>query len=70
MVLAKSSLLRLLLEKPPAKPVPAQLPVKTLVMIVLSQAQVRFAQAGFSSVRGGTRCWRRCGAHKGPTART
>jgi len=70
MVLAKPSLRRLLLEKPRAKSVPARLPVRTLVMIVLSQAQVRFAQAGFSSVRGGTRCWLRCGARKGPTTRT
>ena len=60
----------LLLEKHRAKPVPAQLPVTTLAMIVVSRAQVRFAQAAFSSVRDGKHCWLRCGAHKGPTAQT
>ena len=70
MILANPSLLRLLLEKQRAKPVPAQFPVTRPGMIVLSQAQVRFARAGFSSVRDGRRCWLRCGAHKGPTART
>ena len=70
MILANPSVLRLRLEKQRAKPVPAQFPVTTPVMIVLSQAQVRFARAGFSSVRDGRRCWLRCGAHKGPIART
>ena len=69
MVLAKPLLLRLLREKQRAKCVRAQLPVTTLAMIALSQA-ARFARAGFSSVRDGRRCWPRCGANKGPTART
>ena len=70
MILANPPVLRLRLEKQRAKPVPAQLPVTTPVMIVLSQAQVRFARAGFSSVRDGRHCWLRCGAHKGPIAQT
>jgi hypothetical protein len=70
MILANPPVLRLRLEKQRAKPVPAQLPVTTPVMILLSQAQVRFARAGFSSVRAGKHCWLRCGANKGLTART
>ena len=69
MILANPLVLRLRLERQRAKPVPAQLPVTRPVMVVLSQAQVRFARAGFSSVRDGRRCWLRYGAHKGPTAR-
>jgi hypothetical protein len=70
MILANPSLLRFLLEKQRAKPVPAQFPVMPPGMIVLSQAQVRFARAGFSSVHDGRRCWLRCGAHKGPITQT
>ena len=70
MILANLSVLRLLLEKQRAKPVPAQFPVTPPGMIVVSQAQVRFARAGFSSVRDGRHCWLRYGANKGPTART
>ena len=70
MILANPSLLRFLLEKQRGKPVPAQFPVTPPVMIVLSQAQVRFAWAGFSSVRDGRHCWLRCGAHKGPITQT
>ena len=69
MILANPSLLRLLLEKQWAKPVPALFPVMPPGMIVLSEAQVRFARAGFSSVRDGRHCWLRYDAHKGPTAR-
>jgi hypothetical protein len=70
MILANSSVLRLRVEKQRAKPVPPQFPVTPPGMIVLSEAQVRFARAGFSSVRDGSHCWLRYGANKGPTART
>jgi len=66
MILANPWGLRLRLAKQRAKPVPAWFPVT----IVLPPVQVRFAQAGFSSVHDGTRCWLRCGAHKVPTAQT
>jgi hypothetical protein len=49
MILANRSVLRLRLEKQRAKSVPARFPVTTPVMIVLPQAQVRFAAPpGFS----------------------
>ena len=70
MIVANPPVLRLQLEKQRAKPVPAWLPATTLAMIAFSQAQVRFARAGFSSVRDGRHCWLRYGANKGPTART
>ena len=70
MILANLSVLRLLLEKQRAKPVPAQFPVTLPGMIVLSEAQVRFARAGFSSVHDGKRCWLRCGARKGLITQT
>ena len=44
MILANPSLLRLR----PAKPVPVKFPVTIRVMIVVQQAQVRFARAAFS----------------------
>ena len=69
MILAHRSVLRLRLEKQRAKPVLPQLPVTPLAMIALSEAQVKFARAGFSSVRDGRHCWLRCGAHKGPIVR-
>ena len=69
MILANPSVLRLRL-KQRAKPVPKQFPVTPPGMIVLSEAQVRFARAGFSSIRDGSHCWLRYGANKGPTART
>ena len=70
MILANPSVLRLRVEKQRAKPVPKQFPVTPPGMIVLPEAQVRFARAGFSSVRAGKHCWLRCGANKGLTART
>jgi len=70
MILANPSVLRLRVEKQRAKPVPKQFPVTPPGMIVLSEAQVRFARAGFSSIRDGSHCWLRYGANKEPTART
>jgi hypothetical protein len=70
MILANPSLQRFLPEKQRAKPVPAQFLVTPPGMIVLSEAQVRFARAAFSSVHDGRRCWLRCGAHKAPITQT
>ena len=70
MILANPSLLRFLLEKQRAKPVPAQFPVTPPGMIVLSETQVRFARAVLSSVRDGRHCWLRCGANKAPITQT
>ena len=69
MVLANLPVLRLRLEKQRAKPAMPYLPAMPLAMIALSEAQVRFARAGFSSVPDGRHCWLRCGAHKGPIVR-
>ena len=70
MILANPSLLRFLLEKQPAKPVPARFLVTTPVMIVLPLVQARFARGDFSSIPSGRRCWLRCGAHKGLITQT
>ncbi len=70
MILANPPVLRLRLEKQRAKPAWAWLRVTILAMIALSEAQVRFARAGFSSARDERHCWLRCGANKGPRART
>jgi integral membrane sensor domain MASE1 len=70
MILVNQPVLRLRLARQQARPVPAWLPATTLAMIAFSQVQVRFAPAGFSSVRDESHCWLRYGANKGPTVRT
>ena len=70
MILANQRVLRLRLEKQRAKPVLKQFPVTPSGMIVLSEAQVRFALAAFSSVRDGRHCWLRCGVHRGLITQT